>query len=141
MNDPGIRLLRNHFLRLAAHEDVLSAHFLRELHALEPRLRYRQPGLPTLRQGCILRQLGALLLIAEQPEPLRATLLQSLHHLRQIGLAPRDFDNVGLAFLRALQLVLGTELTPSLRGAWITFHRRLRDAIGVHGLQRLATAA
>lgn len=114
---------------LTPRADEVETVFRRELCALEPRLRMLFANGVHAPDRTLMDTIEAATQRLNQPE----TLLPMLHDLGQryasYGVAVKDYDSIGLALIRTLELTLGPNFDRELRAAWIRVYRDLASAM------------
>lgn len=135
------QLVQHSYATLSLQADQASLIFFRELFALEPGLRMRLRG-NLLEMGRKFMQIvGACVRLLEQPERLQPLLSELGRQHAASGVVVRDYDSVGLALIRMLEIALGPAFSNDVRAAWIQFYRKLAGVMLAAGVERTENAA
>lgn len=122
-------LVQQSFAALEPRAEELAATFRCELQALEPRLRLLIATGIQAPEGTLIDTIQTALRWLDQPERLPPMLHELGQRYACYGVAVKDYDSIGLALIRALELTLGPGFDIEMRAAWIGLYRKLASAM------------
>ena len=129
MNPEQIAIVRETWARLQPQADQVANRFYSRLFDLDPDLKpLFEADLEGQGERC-MQCVDAAVARLDQPEQFRAEAAErGASHFFYSG-NDDDFDNAGIAFLWALERLLGPEFRLDVRAAWAEFFGELTDAI------------